>query len=220
MVFFASLYVNTKKGDYPYSEDLRSRIVHAVDQGKPRAEIVATFQISQATIRRYLKLRRETGELRAKRMPGRPPKKRHAVQVEVSAQLEAYPDATVEEHCRLWEAEHSVKVSASTMSRAIKQLNVTRKKTLKASEQNEEARAAWRASISTLKSHQFVFVDECGSNMGLTRLMARAPRGQRAYGKVPRNRGKNTTLIASLSLQGMGEALILEGAARTETFEL
>lgn len=94
------------------------------------------------------------------------------------------------------------------------------KKTLKASEQNEEARAAWRASISPLKSSQFVFVDECGSNIGLTRLMARAPRGQRAYGKVPRNRGKNTTLIASLSLQGMGEALILEGAARTDTFEL
>ena len=50
--------------------------------------------------------------------------------------------------------------------------------------------------------------------------MARAPRGQRAYGKIPRNRGKNTTLIASLSFQGMGEALILEGAAHTDTFEL
>lgn len=111
-----------------YSEDLRSRIVHAVDQGKSRAEIVATFQISQATIRRYLKLRRETGALRAKRIPGRPAKKRLAVQVQVSTQLEMYPDATLEEHCRLWEAAHRVEVSASTMSRAIKQLNVTRKK--------------------------------------------------------------------------------------------
>jgi len=37
---------------------------------------------------------------------------------------------------------------------------------------------------------------------------------------VPRNRGKNTTLIASLSLEGMGAALILEGSANTTAFEL
>ena len=39
-------------------------------------------------------------------------------------------------------------------------------------------------------------------------------------GKVPRNYGANTTLIASLSRQGMGEALILEGAADAVAFEL
>lgn len=186
-----------------YSEDLRNRIVHAVDQSKPRAEIVVTFQVSQATIRRYLKLRRETGGLSAKPIPGRPPHKRRAVKIGVRAQLEASSDATLEEHCRLWVAEHGRTVSTSTMSRAIKQLNWTRKKkTLSVSEQNEETRTAWRASVSDLKSRQLVFVDECGSNIGLTRLMARAPRGQRAHGKVPRNRGANTTLIASLSLQG------------------
>jgi hypothetical protein len=37
------------------------------------------------------------------------------------------------------------------------------------------------------------------SHLHETRLYARAPRGKRAYGKVPRNRGKNTTLIASRS---------------------
>jgi hypothetical protein len=36
----------------------------------------------------------------------------------------------------------------------------------------------------------------------MTRLYARAPRGERAYGKVPRNRGKNETLIASITLGG------------------
>lgn len=44
-----------------------------------------------------------------------------------------------------------------------------------------------------------VVVDESGSNIGLTPLYAWAPRGERAYGSIPRNRGKNTTLIASLS---------------------
>lgn len=37
---------------------------------------------------------------------------------------------------------------------------------------------------------------------------------------MPRNRGKNMTLIASLSLQGLGEALILDGSANGEVFEI
>jgi transposase len=65
-----------------------------------------------------------------------------------------------------------------------------------------------------------VFLDECGSNIALTPLYARAPKGERAGGSVPRNRGKNTTLIAALSLEGMGAALILEGSANTTAFEL
>jgi len=64
-----------------------------------------------------------------------------------------------------------------------------------------------------------VFVDECSSNIALTPLYGRAPRGQRAVGRVPRNYGANTTLMASLSLQGMGEALVWQGAADAAAFE-
>jgi transposase len=63
-------------------------------------------------------------------------------------------------------------------------------------------------------------VDETGSHIALTPLYAYAPRGQRAVGKVPRNYGANTTLMASLSRQGMGEAFILAGAADAVAFEL
>jgi transposase len=55
-----------------YSYDLRQRILHAVDQGKSRAEVIKTFDISRATIKRYLKLRRETGDVKPKAIPGRP----------------------------------------------------------------------------------------------------------------------------------------------------
>jgi transposase len=89
-----------------------------------------------------------------------------------------------------------------------------------ASERNEQARSNWRAEVSQLAAEQLVFVDECGSNIALTPLYARAPRGQRAYGRTPRNRGKNTTLIASLSLQGMGASFILEGAVNATAFEV
>ena len=49
---------------------------------------------------------------------------------------------------------------------------------------------------------------------------SRAPRGARAYGKVPKNRGKNLTLIASMSLYGMGESMCVEGATDARVFEV
>ncbi len=61
------------------------------------------------------------------------------------------------------------------------------KKSLGATERDETARAAWRDLTGYLPVNDLVFVDECGSNVALTPLYARAPRGQRAYGVVPRN---------------------------------
>ena len=63
-------------------------------------------------------------------------------------------------------------------------------------------------------------MDESGFHTSMTRLRARAPKGERAYGKVPRNRGKNTTLIAAMTLQGaMGESMTIEGTTDAEAFE-
>lgn len=63
---------------------------------------------------------------------------------------------------------------------------------------------------------RLVFVDECSTNIALTRLYARAPRGERAFGKAPRNWGKNVTLIASLSTEGVRAAMSVEGATEME----
>ena len=94
------------------------------------------------------------------------------------------------------------------------------KKTLHACEQKEAERAAWQEKAQTLDASKLVFLDECGSNIALTRFYTRAPKGKRACGAVPRNRRANITLLASLSLQGMGEALILEGSADSTAFEI
>ena len=78
----------------------------------------------------------------------------------------------------------------------------------------------WRWLASRFDARRLVFVDESGFHTSMTRLRARAPKGKRAYGKVPRNRGKNTTLIASITLQGgMGESMTLEGATDAAAFE-
>jgi len=77
----------------------------------------------------------------------------------------------------------------------------------------------WRWLAERFDAGRLVFVDECGTHISMTRLRSRAPKGLRAYGKVPRNRGTNTTLIASMSLEGMGEAMAIEGATDAEVFE-
>ena len=111
-----------------YSLDLRERVLRAVDQGEPRAEMVRMLGVSAATIKRYLKQRRETGHVRPKAIPGRPARKAAALQVGLLAQLEAYPDASLERHCQIWQDEHGMRVSTSTMSRLIEQVGWTRKK--------------------------------------------------------------------------------------------
>jgi transposase len=65
-----------------------------------------------------------------------------------------------------------------------------------------------------------VFVDESSTNVALTPHYARAPKGQRAYGKAPRNWGKNVTLICSITLEGMGPSMSIEGSSDTESFSL
>ena len=51
-------------------------------------------------------------------------------------------------------------------------------------------------------------------------LRARAPRGERAFGKAPKNWDKNVTLISSISLEGMGPSMSIEGSADGEAFVL
>ncbi len=111
-----------------YSEDLRERILRAVDLGHARAEIVRLFGVSLATLKRYLKQRRDEGHVRSKAIPGRPATKRAKLEAELEAQLRAHDDATLEQHCQMWEQAHGESVSRWTMSRAMKQLGWTRKK--------------------------------------------------------------------------------------------
>jgi transposase len=88
-----------------------------------------------------------------------------------------------------------------------------------ASERDEGQRASFREQVSGIEPEKLLFLDECGTNTALAPLYARAPKGERAYGQAPRNYGKNLTLIASMSINGMEEAMTLEGAMDGEAFE-
>jgi hypothetical protein len=64
-----------------------------------------------------------------------------------------------------------------------------------------------------------VFVDVCGTHTSLTPLYGYSPKGERLSLSVPRNRGKNTTLLASITLEGMGPSLAVEGSTTARIFE-
>lgn len=81
-------------------------------------------------------------------------------------------------------------------------------------------RAAWRALVSSRRDgRRFVFVDECSTNTSLSPIYGWSPRGQRVCFEVPRNWGANITLLSSMSLEGMGPSMAVEGPTTREVFE-
>jgi len=87
-------------------------------------------------------------------------------------------------------------------------------------ERDEWLRAAWRVLISKeVDSKRLVFVDEMGANISLSSLRAWSKRGERAHCSVPRNRGPNTTLLTSMSAEGVGPSLAVEGTTTRPVFE-
>ena len=87
-------------------------------------------------------------------------------------------------------------------------------------ERDEWLRAAWRVTVAReIATERLVFVDEMGTNTSLHPLYAWSPRGERARWSAPRNRGPNTTLLASMTAKGMGPCIAVEGATTRLVFE-
>ena len=77
----------------------------------------------------------------------------------------------------------------------------------------------WREEVGSLDPECLVFVDEMGTHICMAPLYAYAPVGERAFFEIPRNRGKNTTLLTSLHAEGMGPSMAVEGATTARVFE-
>lgn len=110
------------------SLDLRRRIAAAVDGGLSQNETARRFSVSRMTVVRLMARRRNTGSLQATPRPGavrRVPAEQHAV---VAAQMRAHPQASLEEHSRLWREQHGQSVSDTTLWRTLQRMNWSHKK--------------------------------------------------------------------------------------------
>ncbi len=105
-----------------YSKDLRLKTLAAIDRGIPRREVTELFGVSRSTIKRWLKRRRQTGDVNIHKIPGRPSVKGRALREWLPSQLHSNPDLTLREHCEAFEEESGMEVSEATMSRNIARL--------------------------------------------------------------------------------------------------
>lgn len=115
----------------PYSVDLRERVLAAIDRGMARSEVVSTFNISPASLKRWFASRRDTGDFGPRPPSGGPEATfTSALDDELRAQVEAFPDATLPEHAERWNTAHQSTISHWTIGRAIRRLSLSRKKSL------------------------------------------------------------------------------------------
>ena len=111
-----------------YSEDLREKIVEALERGMGKSQAARTFSVSLSSLKRYTKLAQEGRSLAPKKRPGSKPKLDERSSKLLQADLEEHPFLTLQERCEYLRAVASVEVSRSTVCRAIKRMDSTRKK--------------------------------------------------------------------------------------------
>jgi transposase len=204
-----------------FSNDLRERIVAAVERGELSIRQIAhVFSVSLSCIVRLLQRQRRTGSVQPKPHGGVPPRKLDAAAEERLRQLvRKQPDATLAElRDRL-----GIDCSLATIARVLERLRITRKKkTLHADEQNkprvQAERQAFQQKLASVDPDHLVFVDEAGANTGMTRLYGRAPQGERVFATAP-GAWQNVTLIAGLRTTGVVAPLALPGAVDRVVFQ-
>ena len=103
-----------------YSADLRERLLGAIDAGLSQAEAARLFGVSESTIKRWRRRRQETGGVVASPRSGRRRRVGREAEPALVAQVQAAPDATLDEHCAAWAATTGVRMSPATMSRALR----------------------------------------------------------------------------------------------------
>lgn len=204
----------------PFSLDLRERIVKSWQGGQTKAAIAKLFMVSLSSVKRYISQFVAVGHVQPtiqRRMQGKLTRK---LLKKLARQVDAHPDYTLAQHAQLWNSRNKVQVSESCLSRAIRRLGYTRKKkTFGAIERDEEARRVFREMMKALDVEKIVVVDESGTRIGMVPLYGRSWRGQRVYDQSIRNYGKNITLLASLTVEGIQSAMTIEGAVDEAVFE-
>ena len=116
------------EGMNPYSEDLRKKIVEAVERGMPKIDAARTFGVGISSVKRYVATYREGGSLAPKKRPGSKPKLDESARKLLEANLKEHPEATLPQRREFLRRVRGVEVSDSTVSRVLKRMGWSRKK--------------------------------------------------------------------------------------------
>src|SRR5215203_7386293 len=111
----------------PYSEDLRRRIVRAVEGGMSKSAAARLFGVSLSSVKRYLRRAERGMSLAPRKGGGRPPKIDQTAEKLLKEDVKERPAATVSERRRFLEHTTGKTLSASTMLRLLKKMGFSRK---------------------------------------------------------------------------------------------
>ncbi len=209
-----------------YSLDFRQKIVDTYLKGDTSQRKVAKrFGVALSFVAKRLKQLRETGNLAPKPHGGGAKPKLNSAQLAlVAALVAADHDATLEELCQQLQAPTTITISRSTMGLVLQKLELTRKKkTLHATEKDtprvQQARIDYWQAMRAIAPENLVLLDEAGLNLAMLRLYARSPRGQRALGERPQQRGHNVSSVDALAFRGPIAVTTVLGPMDGLTFE-
>jgi transposase len=112
-----------------YSQDLRDRVIAAVEAGQHSyPEIATTFAVSESTLDKWLKRWRETGSVAALPFAGGRRRTLKGCAPTIRAEVAQQPDVTLAELCERVATQTEVTASRSMMARELQLLALPRKK--------------------------------------------------------------------------------------------
>ena len=110
-----------------YSEDLRKKIVTAIERGMPKAQAARLFDVSLSSVKRYSRMASQGGSLEPRKSTGRPRKAGEKAQLLLEKDVEERPSATVGQRRRFLAHITGTQLSDSTVRRLMKRLGFSQK---------------------------------------------------------------------------------------------
>ena len=110
-----------------YSEDLRKKIVAAIERGMPKTQAARLFDVSLSSLKRYARTARRGDPLTPKKSPGRPRKADEKARALLEEKIKECPAATIGQRRRFLEHITATTLSDSTVRRLMKRMGYSQK---------------------------------------------------------------------------------------------
>ena len=111
----------------PYSEDLRLRIVKALQVGTSKSAAARLFSVSLSSVKRYAKITERGESLEPRKGGGRPPKADETIQRLLEEDVHERPAATIADRSRFLQSMTGKSLSVSTLKRLLKRMSFSQK---------------------------------------------------------------------------------------------
>ena len=204
-----------------YSQDLRDRVLWALDRGERPTAIARRLEVSRVWVYQVRGREQKTGQRTSFQIGGHRRSRIAEMEPVLRAWIEQAPGLSLAE---LGErlAEQGISIKIGALWHQLDKWSLTFKKTLHASEQEREdvrrARKAWQQALPTMEVEKLVFIDETWISTSMTRRYGRAPRGQRCLDSAPHGHWQTTTFVGALRRRRLTAPMVTDGPMDGETF--